>query len=224
MSDGFLHIPVLLRPDELDRIEALAAEADFIDGKTTASWPASDVKNNHQVEAGSEPLQAIQTILSNALSSSPLFGVAAMPKRVYPFVVSKYGPGDHYGWHVDSPMMGDPPLRTDLAMTIFLSDPQSYQGGELIIQAGNGQSGFKPARGDAIVYPCQYLHCVNQVSEGTRLAAVTWIESNVKNVEQRQMLFTLNQIYGSLLHRLPDAHETTMLMQVHSNLVRMWAD
>jgi PKHD-type hydroxylase len=109
-------------------------------------------------------------------------------------------------------------------MTIFLSDPERYEGGELIIQTDAGASAFKPAKGDAVLYPCQYLHCVNEVKSGARLAAVTWIQSNVKSPEQRQILFQLNQIHASLYQQAPNAAETNLLLQTHSNLFRMWAE
>lgn len=224
MSQNFLHIPALLKPDEIAQIEALAATAEFVDGKLTASSPARDVKNNWQVDAASGALASAHAILNAALQSSPLFAAAALPKIVYPFVVSRYGPGNFYGWHIDSPAMGSPPLRTDLAMTIFLSDPASYDGGELIIQGDNGPAGFKPGQGDAILYPCQYVHCVNEVTRGQRLAAVTWIQSNVRSTEQRQILFQLNQVHASLHQQAPNAAETGLLLQAHSNLFRMWAD
>jgi len=224
MSQHFLHIPALLKPEEVAEIENLTADANFVDGKLTASLSAKDVKNNWQMEAETEALSAIQTILSAALKSSPLFNIAALPKTVYPFIVSKHTLGNYYGWHVDSPMMGEPPMRTDLAMTIFLSDPESYEGGELIIQSESGTAAFKPAKGDAVLYPCQYLHCVNEVKMGGRLAAITWIQSNVKNPEQRQILFQLNQVHGSLHAQAPHAPETNLLLQTHSNLFRMWAD
>ncbi len=224
MSQHFLHIPALLKPEEIARIEELAAAAEFVDGKLTASSPAREVKNNWQIDAASAALAEVRAILDAAQRSSPLFSIAALPKAVYPFTVSRYGPGDSYGWHVDNPMMGDPPLRTDLAMTVFLSDPASYEGGELIIQDGAGTAAFKPGKGDAVLYPCQYLHCVNAVAKGTRLDAVTWIQSNVRSAEQRALLFQLNQVHGSLYAQFPAAPETAMLLQVHSNLFRMWAD
>lgn len=224
MSQQFLHIPALLKQEELAQIDTLVAGAEFIDGKTTASSPAKDVKNNWQIDAGSEALTAIREILDGAVRTSPLFNVAALPNGVYPFMINKHMAGNSYGWHVDSPVMVEPPIRTDLAMTVFLSDPSSYEGGELIIQSDNGSAAFKPERGDAILYPCQYLHCVNEVKQGTRLAAVTWIQSKVKSPEQRQILFQLNQIYGSLFQQFPTAPETNLLLQTQSNLLRMWAD
>ncbi len=224
MTQQFLQIPSLLKPDEVAQIHDLAADAKFVDGKSTATLAARDLKHNRQMDPQNECLSAIRGIIDNALSTSPLFNIAALPARVYPFIVSRYEPGDHYGWHIDSPIMGEPQIRTDLAMTIFLSDPDSYEGGELILQADAGALTFKPAKGDAVLYPCQYVHCVNSVTKGRRLAAVTWIQSNVKSPEQRQILFHLNQIHASLHSQAPNAPETTLLLQTHSNLFRMWAD
>lgn len=224
MSQHFLHIPGLLKPKELARIEELASEAEFVDGKLTASGPARKVKRNKQIESASAALSEIRAIIESARRTSPLFSIAALPRTIYPFAVSRYGPGDAYGWHLDNPLMGEPPLRTDLAMTVFLSDPASYRGGELVIQDGANQVAFKPAKGDAVLYPCQYLHSVNPVSQGTRLAAVTWIQSEVKSAEQRALLFQLNQVHGMLSQRSPGSVEVQLLLQAHSNLYRMWAD
>lgn len=224
MSQHFLQIPALLKPEEIAEIENLAAEANFVDGKMTASLGAKDVKNNWQMDAEGEALTKIRAILNEAVKQSPLFNIAALPKTVYPFLVNKHTMGNFYGWHVDSPLMGEPPLRTDLAMTIFLSDPEKYEGGELIIQTDTGTTVFKPVKGDAVLYPCQYLHCVNEVKSGARLAAITWIQSNVKSPEQRQILFQLNQIHASLHNQAPNAAETNLLLQTHSNLFRMWAE
>ena len=224
MSKYFLQIPSLLKPEEIYTIEQAVATASFADGKLTASMAAKEVKNNLQLDKNDQALATVQNIVTIALQTSPLFNIAALPKNVYPALVSKYTTGKYYGWHVDSPMMGTPPLRTDLAMTIFLSDPSTYEGGELLIQNGNNVVSFKPAKGDAVLYPCQYLHCVNEIKSGERLAAVTWIQSNVKDPEQREILFQLNQVHGSLHQQAPNAMETNLLLQTHSNLFRMWAD
>jgi PKHD-type hydroxylase len=224
MSQQLIHIPQLLTATELITIDALIASANFIDGKLTATLAAKDVKNNLQIEAGNVSLAEIQKVISGALAQSPLFNIAALPKTVYPFLVSKYSAGKYYGWHVDSPVMGKPPIRTDMAMTIFLSDPASYEGGELAIQSGTGITNFKPAKGDAVLYPCQYLHCVNEIKSGERVAAVTWIQSNVKDPGQRQILFELNQVHSALFQQVPNAPATNLLLQTHSNLFRMWAD
>ncbi len=224
MSQHFLHIPALLEAKEIESILSLSANAEFVDGKMTASMAAKEAKNNLQITATHESLATIHDILNHAIQSSPLFNIAALPKTVYPFLISKYGKGHYYGWHVDSPVMGQPPIRTDLAMTVFLSDPSTYEGGELLIQVGGNTTAFKPAKGDAILYPCQYLHCVNEISAGERLAAVTWVQSHVKDPAQRQLLYQLNQIHASLYQQAPNAAETNLLLQTHSNLFRMWAD
>jgi PKHD-type hydroxylase len=224
MSQSFLHIPSLLLQEELATIESLIKASDFIDGKLTANLAASEVKNNMQLATNNEGLTEIQNIVSKALQQSPLFNIAALPKKIYPAMVSKYTTGKYYGWHVDSPIMGEPPIRTDLAMTIFLSDPASYDGGELMIQSGASTASFKPAKGDAVLYPCQYLHCVNEIKNGERVAIVTWVQSNVKNPAQRQILFELNQVHSAMYQQAPNAPATNILLQTHSNLFRMWAD
>lgn len=186
---------------------------------------AKEVKNNLQLDsADSEGMVSIQHILNNAIQSSPFFQAAAQPKKIHPFIVSKYGPQQFYGWHVDSPIMGEPAIRTDLAMTIFLSDPASYEGGELMIMTSGGNVAVKPAKGDAILYPCQFLHCVNEIKSGERLATVTWIQSNFQSAEQRQLLFELNQVHAILQQRDKHSPEANQLLQTYSNLFRMWAD
>ena len=126
MSQQFHHIPSLITSEELANLEKLIGEADFVDGKLTASMAVREVKNNLQLQTdGTNP---IQEILAKAINSSPYFQAAAQPKQVHPFIIRKYTPGKYYGWHVDSPLMGDPIIRTDMAMTIFLSDPSTYEG------------------------------------------------------------------------------------------------
>jgi PKHD-type hydroxylase len=224
MSKYFIQIPALLRQDELSRIESLLPSIDFADGKSTASMAARDVKNNLQAKENDKSLFQVQEIVDAALATSPIFNIAALPKKIYPPIVSKYATGRYYGWHVDSPVMGDPPMRTDLAMTIFLSDPASYEGGELILQTASGNVAFKPAKGDAVLYPCQYLHCVNEVKSGERVAVVTWVQSNIPSPEQRQILFDLNQVHAVLSQKDMHSPEANLLLQTHSNLFRMWAD
>jgi len=225
MSQQFHHIPSLLKPEELTQLEQLIGNAAFVDGKATATMAAKEVKNNQQLDhSNPEVMQAIQQLLTHAVMTSPYFNAAVQPKKLHPFIVSKYGPRQFYGWHVDSPIMGEPAIRTDIAMTIFLSDPATYEGGELMIQTSAGAVAMKPAKGDAIVYPCQFLHCVNEIKSGERLAAVTWIQSNIQSSEQRQLLFELNQVHAALNQRDKHAPETNLMLQAYSNLFRMWAD
>ena len=225
MSQQFHHIQALLTLQEIATLEQLISKATFADGKATASMAAKEVKNNLQLEADAEgTMDVIQQLLNAAIQSSPFFQAAAQPKKVHPFIVSKYSTGKYYGWHVDSPIMGEPAIRTDMAMTIFLSHPTAYEGGELMIQTSAGTMAVKPAKGDAILYPCQFLHCVNEIKSGERVAAVTWIQSNIQSTEQRQLLFELNQIHAVLQQKDKHAPETNALLQTYSNLFRMWAD
>jgi len=225
MSQQFHHIQALLTLQEIATLEQLISKATFADGKATASMAAKEVKNNLQLEADAEgTMDAIQQLLNAAIQSSPFFQAAAQPKKVHPFIISKYSTGKYYGWHVDSPIMGEPAIRTDMAMTIFLSHPTAYEGGELMIQTSAGTMAVKPAKGDAILYPCQFLHCVNEIKSGERVAAVTWIQSNIQSTEQRQLLFELNQVHAVLQQKDKHAPETNALLQTYSNLFRMWAD
>ncbi len=225
MSQHFIHIPGLVKPEDLSAIDSLLNKASFVDGKITASLAAKTVKHNLQVDANHrEVLDAIHSFLGQALQNSQLFQATALPYQVYPFLVSKYGPGQYYGWHVDSPVMGSPPVRTDLAMTIFLSDPDSYTGGELLLQTEAGIINLKPRKGDAIMYPCQYLHCVNEVKSGERLAAVTWIQSMVRSPAHRKILFEMSQVHAALLQKDIQSPEANQLLQTYSNLLRMWAE
>jgi PKHD-type hydroxylase len=220
---SLLHLPQLLTHEELTKIDALIESSLFVDGAKTASLAAQSVKNNLQIDKdNTQTLPPLQKIILQALETNPLFQIATLPKHIYPIVFSKYSEGMTYGWHVDSPQMGSPAIRTDLAMTIFLSDPNTYQGGELLIQGSQGITAYKPNKGDAVVYPCMYLHCVNPITQGERRAAVTWIQSEVGSVEKRQILFDMNQIHGSLYQKDPNSIEANLLLQTHSNLLRMW--
>jgi PKHD-type hydroxylase len=229
MSQEFVPIPGLLKAEELKAIDDLIATAEFADGRVSATLGAKSVKHNLQLDASSERSAAINSIIDGAIRTSPLFNIAALPRQIHTFVISKYVSGSRYGWHVDSPQLSDPqrpgpPMRTDLAMTIFLSDPDHYEGGELVLQTGSAQPAFKPPKGDAVLYPCQYVHRVNKVTKGERLAAVTWIQSDVRDPEHRQILFNLNQLHAAMYNSAPTAPETTMLLQTHANLFRMWCD
>lgn len=220
---SLINIPLLLKSDELSEIDALLQDSAYVDGAVTASLAAKSVKSNMQIDTNDKAtLPRLQFLIQTALQTSPLFQIAANPKHIFPIVFSRYGAGMTYGWHVDSPLMGNPPIRTDLAMTIFLSDPDSYDGGELLISGPQGITSYKPAKGDAVLYPCNYLHCVNPVTRGYRNAAVTWIQSQIASNEKRQILFDLNQVHGLLHHKEPGSIEGNLLLQTHSNLLRMW--
>jgi len=224
LNAQYLQVPGLLKPEELSQIDEIIAQAEFIDGSATASDAAKSVKKNLQLPEGM-PLAQIQGIIRKAVSESPLIQAAIMPKIVLPPLVSSYTGGMSYGWHVDSPIMGSgPTIRTDVGMTVFLSDPNSYKGGELVIQSPSGQVPVKLAKGDAIIYPTTRLHGVAPVEEGNRIVAVSWMQCAVRNADQRELLFQLRSVQESIYQKMGASSENQVLQQVYSNLLRDWCE
>ncbi len=203
--------------------EAFTALPD-VDGRRTAGWAAQAAKRNRQLDRSDPQVAALAAELRTAVASHPLLAGYARPARISEPLLSRYRPGDEYGLHVDDALMGDPPLRTDLAWTLFLSEPGSYDGGELEIDSPAGQTPVKLPAGALVVYDCGALHRVAPVSRGQRLAAVGWIQSRVRDGRQRELLFTLDQARRALHAREGDTIEFLQLSQVHSQLLRMWAD
>lgn len=222
----FLHIPELLTQTELATVRQALATAEFQDGKTTASGPAQLVKNNAQlIPSQVESLRDIDTILGSALARNPLLNAVLLPRFFVPLRIGRYDTGMSYGWHVDGPLMEQaPPIRTDISLTLFLSAPHEYEGGELIIRSDVGDVPFKLNAGDAIAYPSQYLHRVAEVHSGSRLVAVTWIQSAVRDLQQRKLLFQLNTLCSMESAKAPHSEETQLAFQVYSNLMRMWCE
>jgi len=222
LQNTYLQIPNLIELHELDQILTLSDSATYEDGRLTASSVARDVKDNLQLNTQSQSYMAIQQIILNALNRNTLFRNAVLPQQVYPCLISKYQKGMKYGWHVDSPIMGNM-LRTDVAMTIFLNNADEYEGGELELQSPTGTVQFKLNRGEAVCYPCTQVHRVNEVTGGERRVAVTWIQSIVKAPEQRKMLFDVYQVTEGLRAKNITGDEFSILQQHYSNLLRMWA-
>lgn len=220
----YIQVPGLLKPEELQMIDNILAGAQFADGSSTASDAAKAVKNNQQLPEGL-PLAQIQNIIGQAISTSPLIQAAVMPVVTLPPLVSNYTSGMSYGWHVDSPLMGaSPTIRTDVGMTIFLSHPESYKGGELIIHSPSGNVSVKMAKGDAIIYPTTRLHGVSPVESGNRIVAVSWMQCAVRNSDQRELLFQLKSVQESIYQQNPLSSENQVLQQVYSNLLRQWCE
>jgi PKHD-type hydroxylase len=217
----YLHIPKLLNEAELLQVSELSKQALYTDGKSTASSAAKLVKQNLQMDMQSQHYAMAQQVILAALNNSSLFREATFIKNIYPFLLSKYTQGMEYGWHVDSPLMGNM-MRTDIAITIFLNEPNEYEGGELELQTPIGNQLYKLAAGDAICYPCTQVHRVKPVTSGQRLVAVSWIESMVKDSEQRKILFDIQQTIQTLI-KTEWKEEASNLQQMRSNLIRMWA-
>jgi PKHD-type hydroxylase len=216
----------LIPAQTLTVIDELISRSDFVDGKTTASAAAREVKQNTQIDMrNQQTLPFIQQHIIDALNRNPIFQAAIMPRHIYPPMISRYRAGMSYGWHVDSPLIGAyPAMRADIAMTVFLSDPDTYTGGELCILSPTGEFNYKLAKGDAIVYPCTQVHRVNEVTKGMRQVAVTWIQSHIREAAQRQTLFEIYSIHQAISNNNPASNEANQLLQTYSNLIRMWAD
>lgn len=214
----------LLNEEELTNITQLIKDAEFEDGKKTAGWHTRDLKSNEQIVEGPHH-QRINQIIHTALGRNELFQIAAMPRHVRPFLVSRTADGGHYGTHLDNAIMiGQPMSRTDISMTVFLSEPDSYVGGELVMEESSGERSFRMPKGYAILYPSTMLHRVNPVTSGERLVACTWVQSRIRRAEQREILFDLDAVRRAIFQKDGKSRDFDLLSKSHANLIRQWAD
>lgn len=219
-----LCIAEILKTDDLAKVRALLARGRYVDGRQTAGWHARLVKNNRQAESGG-PADEAGEIIHSALLANPLFRAAALPRTIRPMLFSRYEPGMEYGPHVDDAIMGrDQPMRTDISMTVFLGDPDSYGGGELVMESTAGEQAYKLAAGSAIIYPSTTLHRVAPVTTGVREVAVTWIQSLVRHADRREVLFDLENVRRSLFQSQGKTAEFDLLSKTVANLTRTWAE
>ncbi|PXW96133.1 PKHD-type hydroxylase [Sphaerotilus hippei] len=231
-----LHLKNVLTPTVLRQARALVADADWIDGRRTAGGQAVGVKHNEQLAATSEVAQALQTLVLQALEGHAAFFSAALPRKVFNPLFNRYAAGEgaeggphHYGNHVDSAVMHSrrqgERVRTDLSCTLFLADPDEYDGGELVIEDTFGPRRVKLPAGDAVLYPGTSVHRVEPVTRGARVASFFWIESMVRSDEQRRLLHDMDQ---ALMHLRATVGETDPgvvgLTGTYHNLLRLWAD
>lgn len=224
-----LHLPRILTSDEVKQAQALLATAPWGDGRKGAGEQARRVKNNEQLDHDCDEARAIRQMVLQGLDRSPIFFSATLPKRIFPPRLNRYGgQSNYYGNHIDGAVRYMPEtgvrVRTDVSCTIVLSEPDSYDGGELCIADTYGEQNVKLAAGDAVIYPGTSLHQVKPVTRGYRLACFFWIESMVRSDEQRRMLYELDMNLLALRQRHGETDETTALTGVYHNLLRMWAD
>jgi PKHD-type hydroxylase len=217
-----LQIAGVLDSETVENIRARleVEEAAFTSGKATAGWYAKDVKHNDQ--ALGPTAIAVMEQVKTALMSHAVFVSAARPKSFVKTLVSRYRPGMHYGTHVDDALMGG--VRTDLSFTLFLAEPASYDGGELVIEAPDGETEVKLPPGGMVLYPTTSLHRVNEVTRGERLAVVGWVRSYIRSAEQRETLFDLDQVVAALNVSGADRVLMNPVMKVRNSLTRMWAE
>jgi len=223
-----LHIPDVLGADELKRVRALLQDAPWTDGRLSAGTQAAQVKNNEQLSHDCEAAGQIRAMVLRGLDRSPAFFSAALPKKVFTPRINRYGGGaNYYGNHIDNAIRALPDgqrVRTDISCTVFLADPDEYEGGELCISDTYGEQAVKLPAGHMVLYPGTSLHQVRPVTRGYRLACFFWIESMVRSDEQRRLLYELDMNLLRLRQQHGETAETTALTGTYHNLLRMWAD
>lgn len=222
-----LHMEKVLDATSVERIRTRLAGAAWVDGRETVGPQGARVKRNQQL-ADASPLRAeLGREVLAACARHPEFHAATLPVKILPPRFNRYADGGTYGAHVDGAVMalaGGEQLRSDLACTLFLADPENYDGGELIVDDTYGEHEVKLAAGDAIVYPASSLHRVEPVTRGARIAAFFWIQSLVRDEAQRRTLLQLDRAIRELGAVLPDAPAIRQLTGVYHNLLRQWAD
>ncbi|MCP9815082.1 Fe2+-dependent dioxygenase [Synechococcus sp. GreenBA-s] len=196
------------------------ATGDWRLGSETAGWHARGVKHNHQLDRGSALHQRLASELQDHLLRHPLVQAAAFPRGVHGILFSRSGVGEGYGRHVDNAWMAGG--RTDLSFTVFLSEPDTYSGGALVLESPSGEEPFRLPAGHALVYPSTLLHRVEPVTAGQRLVAVGWIESRIRQAEQRELLFELDSARRALFARSGKDEIFDLISRSYSNLLRAW--
>lgn len=194
--------------------------AGFQPGNATAGWHAKAVKTNEQ--ASGSAARHVTATVEKALLDHPVFKAVARPKHLVGMLVSRYGPGMEYGLHVDDALMHG--VRTDLSFTVFLSGPEAYEGGELVIEGNDGESAVKLPAGAAVVYPTSALHRVAPVTSGERLVVVGWVRSLVRRADQREVLFDLDTVVAQLRQDGAGRGLLDRVLKTRTNLLRMWAE
>jgi PKHD-type hydroxylase len=217
----FVAVADVLSQADVDVVRKGLANATFVDGKTTAGWSARLVKSNLQARPDAA-IERLRELVEVRLRDHPVFMLAARPKSIIGPLFSRYQPGHEYGSHVDDALIAG--QRTDISFTLFLSKPDAYEGGELVIETPSGQEAFKLAPGSLVAYPAATLHRVAPVSSGERLAAVGWVRSYVRDPGKRELLFDLETARRRLFEREGKTGEADLLAKCAANLLRMWCD
>ena len=219
-------IASVLHEDALERARELTKVLRWADGAETAGPTAREVKRNLQADLSSRSGAQLRDLLTAAIRSHPILQAAAQPLRYSKLIVSKTEPGGGYGLHIDNALMphGEDKMRTDLSFTLFLSNPQDYEGGALQIEHAGQSIQTKPEAGDLVLYPSTSLHQVTPVSSGTRLACVGWIESRIRRAEDRELLFDMSNLKSELAKHYPaQSPEMLTSAKILSNMIRRFS-
>lgn len=224
-----LRIPAVLSPAQVAECRQLLQQAQWVDGKVTAGFQSAMTKNNLQLPHDCPEAQTMGAMILQALSQHPLFISAALPAKVFPPLFNCYQGGQSFGLHVDNAVRevratGEK-IRTDLSATLFFTDPDEYEGGELMVEDTYGAHSVKLAAGDMILYPSTSLHRVNPVTRGARVCSFFWLQSMVRDDGQRSLLFDLDSSIQQINRDLGAGHASSVqLTGVYHNLLRRWAD
>jgi PKHD-type hydroxylase len=223
-----LHVPNVLTAEQVAHCRQVFASAPWEDGRATAGHQSAQVKKNLQLPENSPEARELGELVLAGLERSPLFISAVLPQRVFPPLFNRYDESMSFGSHVDNairPITGTSlRLRTDVSATLFLSDPESYDGGELVVEDTYGSHAVKLPAGDLIIYPSTSLHHVTPVTRGVRLASFFWVQSMVREVSRRSLLFDLDMSIMQLNKEVPKSPSLVMLTGVYHNLLRQWAE
>lgn len=223
-----LQIPDVLNAEQVAHARRLLEGAEWVDGRVTAGFQSARAKDNLQLSEHDPVARQLGDQILAALQRNPLFIAAALPLRVFPPLFNRYQGGHSFGNHVDNAIRQSPVtgvrIRTDLSATLFLTDPDEYDGGELVVEDTYGVHSVKLPAGDMILYPSTSLHRVTPVTRGARVASFFWMQSMVRDDGRRTLLFDLDTAIQRLTLDLPDHPAAVQLTAVYHNLLRQWAD
>ena len=223
-----LQVPKVLDADQVAHCRRMLDEADWADGRITAGYQSAQAKHNLQLPEDAPVARELGDMILAALQRSPLFLSAALPLKVFPPLFNRYAGGHAFGNHVDNAIRqvrGTPHrIRTDLSATLFLSAPDEYDGGELVVEDTFGTHAVKLPAGDMVLYPASSLHLVRPVTRGVRTASFFWIQSMVRDDGERTLLYDLDRATQQVHRDLPDSPAALQLTGIYHNLLRRWAD
>ena len=223
-----VQVPNVLNPEQIARCREVMNRASWIDGRVTAGHQSAMVKDNRQLPEHSPEARDLGDMIVAALERNPLFITATLPLRVFPPLFNRYEGGESFGAHLDNSIRQIPgtPLRvrTDISATLFLSAPEDYDGGELMIDDVYGTHAVKLGAGDMVVYPASSLHHVKPVTRGVRLASFFWVQSMVRDDGTRTLLFDLDMAINKVNQALPNHGAVVELTNCYHNLLRRFAE
>lgn len=223
-----IQVPEVLTAEQVKRFRHMLDATDWVDGKVTAGHQSAQVKDNMQLSETNPVAIEIGKEILTALNRNPVFVSAALPKKIFPPLFNRYAGGQSFGNHVDNSVRrinsSGEYVRTDLSMTLFLSEPNEYDGGELVIEDTYGSKSVKLPAGDAILYPSTSLHHVRPVTRGARVCSFFWLQSMVRSDDQRALLLSLDVAIQKLNRDVPNHESVVELTGVYHNLLRQWVE